>query len=77
MDKSSTLDCYLYFMWNRWNEEECKGIFGDGMGEKIWSKWEARARQCGLTAAPAQLYADLSGSNRKLIVKHAVKYYNE
>lgn len=77
MDKSSTLDCYLFYMWNKWNEDECKDIFGNGIGANIWRKWQTRAHQCGLTAAPAQLYADLSGSNRKLIVERAVKYYNE
>lgn len=29
MDKSSELDCYLYFMWNRWNAWENDRVFGE------------------------------------------------
>ena len=51
-------------------------IFGNGMGSNIWRKWQTRAYQCGLTAAPAQLYADLSEINRRKIVERAMAYYN-
>ena len=75
MDKSSELDCYLYFMWNKWNEEECETIF-KANSKQIWRGWELYRDRNGHDGAPAPFYAELTKSERKKIVERAVAYYN-
>lgn len=41
MDKSSELDCYLYYMWNKWNAWENDKIFGE---RASWAYFEP---ECG------------------------------
>lgn len=76
MDKSSTLDCYLYYMWNTWSYEECIIIFGEMIGSHIWVKWIRECQDFGAKGAPASFYAELDRGTRKKIVQRAIAHYN-
>lgn len=77
MDKSSTLDCYLYYMWNVWSEEECNKIIEYWRAVHVWSKWIDHCTDKGALAAAATFYAEIDPGVRRMIVERAIKYYNE
>ena len=76
MDKSSTLDCYLYYMWNAWSYGDCISIFGETLGSHIWNKWVRECERSGGKGAPASFYAKLDKETRIKIVERAMTYYN-
>lgn len=75
MDKSLTLDCYLWYMWNRWDKEECSAVFAYE-SERIWRKWEQNINEYLRDGAPAPFYANLTPTQRTKLVERAVAYYN-
>lgn len=77
MNKKSELDCYMFFMWNVWGEEECMNIFGESLGKHIWSKWADHCDGVGRTGAAATMYAVLDSDKRRKIVERAVAHYNK
>ncbi len=76
MNKESELDCYLYYMWNQWNNSTCVRIFGEMLGTHIWSKWIKACEECGSDGAPALFYSMLDYDTRKEIVNNALAHYN-
>ena len=39
--KHNEVQNFMYYIFNRWNETECKKVFGDSMlADHIWSKWK-------------------------------------
>lgn len=77
MDRNSELDCYLYYMWNRWDYSECRITFGRHLVDHIWSKWLSLCESDGRTGAAASIYALLDGEQRKKLVERAVRHYNK
>lgn len=77
MDKSSELDCYLYFMWNAWSARMCAEIFAGTCHGHLWDKWESIEKVVGATSAAAEWYLALDDGNRRRIREAAVKYYNK
>ncbi len=77
MDKSSELECYLYFMWNAWSYDLCAKIFADTCYERLWYWWKRKVDEIGATGAAASWYLVLDGGNRRRIRKAAVSYYNK
>lgn len=76
MDKNSQLDCYMFYMWNEWSEDECISIFGERLGRHIWSKWEAHCDDYTSSGAVATIYASLDADKRRKIVERAIAHYN-
>ena len=76
MRKESELDCYLFYFWNAWNQDECLTIFGKVLGGHLWSKWEQMYDEYGAIAAPAPFFAQHDHGNRDKVVRRAVEYYN-
>lgn len=77
MNKKSELDCYLFYMWNRWSYDECVTIFGEHLGKHIWSKWIDHCEGIGCTGAAATIYPSLDYDKRRIIVERAYAYYND
>lgn len=76
MDSNSILDCYLYYMWNVFNEDRCMDMFGQALGEHIWTIWISSCRHWGRTGAAATFYAELDSDKRRTLADHAYRYYN-
>ena len=77
MDKSSQIDCYLYFMWNAWSKERCIEMYGKVMGEHFWAKWNKLYETYTAIGAPAPFYSELGFEARNTIVQYAFNYYNK
>ena len=76
MNKSSELDCYLYFMLNAWSARRCTEIFADTCHEHLWNGWRRKVDKLGGMGAVASWYMSLDDGNRIRIREAAVKYYN-
>lgn len=76
MDKTSQLDCYLYFMWNVWCYDVCLNIFPSVIAKHLWDKWLRATESCGSAGAPAQFYSQVDADIRKTLVQCALVHYN-
>lgn len=77
MNKSSELECYLYFMWNVWCKQVCEEIFADTCHNHLWDGWKRKVNELGTIGATASWYWVLDDGNRRRIREAAVKYYNK
>lgn len=77
MKRKSELECYLYYMWNAFNDYTCNRIFGNDLGNHIFDKWEVCIQRCRMDGAPAALFADLDDECRQKLTEAAVAYYNK
>lgn len=66
---------YFYYMWNRWNEDECKAVFKDDFYPHFWNKWCDICDAYGVRGAAERFYSALSESNRDKIVERAKEIY--
>lgn len=76
MDKTSQLDCYLYYMWNEWCYNVCFNAFPAYIASHLWDKWRYCIEECG-AGAPALFYSQVDTDIRKTLVKCAVEHYNK
>jgi len=68
---------FMFYMWNRWSEEECKIAFKDGDYNHFWNKWcEAYDTMNGPRGAAELFYMMLSDTNRDKLVKRALECYD-
>lgn len=77
--KKNDVTRFMFYMWNRWCEEECKEVFGkDDFYPHFWNKWCGICKMLGTAHGAAEMfYAELSDRNRDKLVRRAVEYYNE
>lgn len=68
---------FFFYMWNAWSIEECEVAFqhSNCNWQHFWNKWCGYCEQYG-SRAIEPFYAELSDSNRDLLVKRAVELYN-
>ena len=71
---TDNVSSYFFYMWNRWSHEECEAVYGN-MSAHIWKKWCAACTP-SVWGAAERLYAELSESNRQLLVERAVNLYD-
>lgn len=72
--KSNDVTSFFYYMWNKWNEEECKAVFND---PHFWNKWcEAYDTMHGPRGAAELFYMMLSDTNRDKLVARALECYD-
>jgi len=72
--KSNDVTSFFYYMWNKWNEEECKAVFND---PHFWNKWcEAYDTMHGPRGATELFYMMLSDTNRDKLVARALECYD-
>lgn len=72
--KSNDVTSFFYYMWNKWNEEECKAVFND---PHFWNKWcEAYDTMKGPRGAAELFYMMLSDTNRDKLVARALECYD-
>ena len=70
----NAVSSFFYYMWNAWNKEECKVVFGCDYLH-FWEKWNAQAEN-SIYGAAERFYAELSECNRTLLVERAVSLYD-
>lgn len=69
---------FFFYMWNAWNEQECEKVFKTAScgWKHFWDKWCGICNAHGVWGAAERLYAELSETNRDLLVKRACLVYN-
>ena len=69
---------YFFYMWNAWCEEECKIAFAKSEcgWMHFWEKWCGICNKHGVWGASERMYAELSESNRDLLVARATAVYD-
>ena len=60
---------FMYYMYNRWNFDECVSLFGERLGKHIWEKFERRIPDTLLW------YSDLDNDCRRKLVDRANEIY--
>lgn len=70
----NAVSSFFYYMWNSWNEEECKIVYG-GMSRHFWEKW-CQMTNKGVFGAAERFYAELSDTYRELLAGRAVGLYD-
>jgi hypothetical protein len=66
---------FFMYMWNRWNEEECKHLFGWNYMH-FWSKWCYHIKRFSSGAAEC-FFAELDIGNQQRLVDRACEYYDK
>ncbi|MDM8269981.1 hypothetical protein QUW50_13195 [Barnesiella viscericola] len=61
-------------MWNAWNEDECKVVYGE-MYRHFWGKWSQMTDK-GVFGAAERFYAELTDHYREKLVERAVSLYD-
>lgn len=70
----NAVSSFFYYMWNSWNEEECKLVYGN-MSRHFWEKW-CQMTNKGVFGAAERFYAELSDTYRELLAGRAVGLYD-
>ena len=70
----NAISSFFYYMWNAWNEEECKVVYGD-MHRHFWEKW-CQMTDKGVFGAAERFYAELTDHYREKLAERAVALYD-
>ena len=63
---------FLYYIYNRWNADEAKNVFGDNLGEHIYNKFQSYNNESGAL----YWYSELDKECRQKLVDRANEIYN-
>lgn len=66
--KNNVVTYFMWYIYNKWNENECIHVFGEDLGAHIWSKWMNRMEAL-------RWYADLDEKCRQMLVDRAIEIY--
>ena len=75
MAGNETLSVMIYLA-NSWSKEESIKIYGDILGNHIWSKWVGYNDDCNAIYANAKLIYELDSINLELLAIRATQLYN-
>lgn len=64
---------FMYYMYNKWDKEECINLFGEMLGNHIFAKWVHYNGNLG----ELRFYAELDGSIRQRLVDRANELYRQ
>lgn len=67
---------FFYYMWNCWNEEECKIVFAEDFPPHFWNKWREYSGMYSSYGAVEAFFASLSDHYQDKLVEHSVKMYD-
>jgi len=70
----NAVSSFFYYMWNAWNEDECKVVYGE-MSRHFWEKWSQMTDK-GIFGASERFYAELTDHYREKLVERAVSLYD-
>lgn len=61
---------FMLYMFNMWSERECKRLFGEDLGDHIWSKYLDQRDKL-------KFYADIDDKCRQKLVDRANEAYGK
>jgi len=74
--KKNDVASFFYYMWNAWDEEECKRAFSGAGWKHFWSKWCGYYRDYGSNGAISMFFANLSDQYQDMLVERAISMYD-
>ena len=76
--ETNDVSSFFYYMWNRWSKEECEIAFRNSNcnWQHFWEKWCGICERHGVWGAAERFFAELSESNKDLLVQRAVSCYD-
>ena len=70
----NAVSSFFYYMWNAWNEDECKVVYGE-MSRHFWEKWSQMTGK-GIFGASERFYAELTDHYWEKLVERAISLYD-
>lgn len=70
-----TINNYFLFMWNKFDFDMAKSLFGENLGSHIWDKF-CKAMTKSWAGAPAELWSTLDEENCQILLEAAEEAYN-
>jgi len=74
MAKNNDIECFMYYMYNRWSMTESKHIFGDDLGLHIYNKWLEKQEYSH--DVNISWYGDLDKTCRNKVLERAKELYS-
>ena len=71
--KNNEVTNFMYYMYNRWGLDEAKDVFGDNLGEHLFSKWLHYRHYTH--SGDLYWYSEHKNKNRNKIVARANEIY--
>jgi truncated hemoglobin YjbI len=68
---SNEVTNFMYYIFNKWTVAEARCLFGDPLGEHIFSKW------CDCMPDALSWYAELDNRCKQMLVDRANEIYNK
>lgn len=75
MAKYNEVECFMYYMYNRWNLNESKKLFGNDLGTHIFNKWTGKREYSH--DQTMSWYGDLDKKCRDKLLERAKEIYGE
>lgn len=75
MKTNNEVTNFMYYMYNKWCIGEAKKVFGNNLGEHIFSKWVHHINVTQL--GDLYWYSELDNECRRKIVDRANELYNK
>lgn len=73
MAKYNGVECFMYYMCNKWSLSEAKHVFGNDLGTHIYAKWvELTSRHDTL-----YWYGELDKNCRNKLADRAIEIYGD
>lgn len=74
MTQCNDVECFMYYMYNKWCLEESISLFGENLGKHIFNKW------CDLSNTSDQTmlwYGELDKVCRNKVYERALSVYKQ
>jgi hypothetical protein len=75
MAKYNEVECFMYYMYNRWNLNESKKLFGESLGDHIYTKWTEKIEYS--IDRTMSWYGDLDKKCRDKLLERAKEIYGK
>lgn len=76
MFNNNSVLSYGIYMMNTWCENEAHTVFGEVMGDHLWSKYTQYYKDYGTFGAPMKFMFELDSENYLLLVTRACELYD-
>ena len=73
MAKYNDVECFMYYMYNRWCLEESVSLFGELLGNHIFNKWTGKCEYSH--DQTMSWYGDLDKTCRDMVYARAKEIY--
>lgn len=73
INKNNPVECFMYYMYNRWCINEAHLLFGKSLGDHIYAKWTEKTEYSN--DQNMSWYGDLDKTCRNKLYERAIELY--